>query len=122
MANAITTGSDAQIEWAQKLINEEVARLDRLLAPIPVKEGRGPMFQTLFGEQVAFVKRVRNILTRVQSAKWVINNRNNLFYYAATLARNTDADFAARFPKELAYDVIAQVNDGRWLRGRDPLR
>jgi phosphoribosyl-ATP pyrophosphohydrolase len=118
MANAITEGTQAQIEWAVKLVEAEVTRIDAMLAPVPAKEGRSEILQKLYGEEIALVKTVRNTLAkRVQSAKWVIDNRNNLFYHTAALLRKQDESFKSRFPEELIYRVVASVNDGNWLKG-----
>lgn len=118
MAHAITKGTPAQIEWAIKLVETEVAHLDKLLAPIPPKEQRREISQKLYGEQIAFVKTVRNTLAnKLQSAKWVIDNRNNLFYYTAELLRKQDAKFAARFSQDWTHPIISAVNDGNWLKG-----
>jgi hypothetical protein len=71
---AVTKGSEKQIAWATTIVEQEVARLDRMLAPIPPKEERSEIFQKLYGEEIAFVKAVRNTLEkRVQSAKFVID-------------------------------------------------
>lgn len=113
--NAITKGSEAQIVWASKLVDSEVARIDLLLATVPAKEDRSEAFQRLYGEQIVFVKKVRNTLEKqIQSAKWVIDSRNNLFYYTAALLRKSSPEFAARFPLASKNDVTAQVNDGGW--------
>lgn len=112
----ITKGSDKQIAWATAIVEQEVARIDRLLAPIPAKEDRKEMFQRLYGEQIAFVKIVRNTLNnRVQDAKFVIDNRDNLFFWTASLLRKSDPKFAERFPLGSKNDVTAQVCDGNAL-------
>lgn len=108
-------GSEKQIAWATTIVEQEVARLDRMLAPIPAKEDRKEIFQRLYGEQIAFVKAVRNTLEkRVQSAKFVINNRDNLFFWTADLLRKSDPKFAERFPVGSKNDVTSQVRDGNW--------
>lgn len=115
---AVTKGSEAQIKWATDLINIEVARIDKMLAPIPPKDQRSEISQKLYGEQIAFVKKLRNTLAdQVQSAKWVIENRNNLVYAIADLLRKKDSAFAARFDDSLIFSVIPVVNDGTWLKG-----
>lgn len=116
--NAITKGTPEQIKWAAALVEKEIARLDKMLAPIPPKEQRSEVSQKLYGEQIAFVKTVRNTLAnKLQSAKWVIDNRSNLFYYTAELLRKQDAQFAARFNQDWTYSIISAVNDGNWLKG-----
>ena len=118
MTTGITKGTPGQIKWATDLVKKEVARLDKMLAPIPAKEDRSEISQKLYGEQIAFVKQVRNTMAgRIQSAKWVIDNRNNLFYYAASLLQKQDPKFAARFPESWSLPVITAVNDGTWLKG-----
>lgn len=116
--SAITKGTPEQIKWATDIVEKEVARLDKMLAPVPPKEQRSEISQKLYGEQIAFVKTVRNTLAnKLQSAKWVIDNRNNLFYYTAELLRKQDPQFASRFSFDWTLPIISAVNDGNWLKG-----
>lgn len=118
MANAITKGTPDQVRWAADLVEKEVAHLDRMLASVPAKEDRSEISQKLYGEQIAFVKQVRNALaTRIQSARWIIDNRNNLFYYTASLLQKQDPKFAARFAESWTLPIISAVNDSSWLKG-----
>lgn len=117
MTNAITKGTPAQVEWAIKLVDAQVEQLDKMLAPIPAKEDRSALAQKLYGEQIAFVKTVRNTLAkRVQSSKWVIENRNNLVYYTFRLLQKNDSEFNARFSEDFALGIIEQVNSASWLK------
>lgn len=116
---AVTKGSEKQIEWATAIVEAELKVIDKVLASVPVWSDEYTTlskdnFDATYEPTRKLLNKVRKTLDeRLQSAKWIIDNKNNLFYYTVELLKKQDEKFAAKYAEKLLLKVSSDVNNAR---------